>query len=54
VFVIYLLPSYNKHGKIDKMLPKAATLSLAVTISGWADTSIAESSDTDSQLIIRG
>jgi len=44
----YSLPSYNKHEKIDKMLPKAAILLLVVTTSGQADTSIAESSDTDS------
>jgi len=36
------------------MLPKVATLSLAVTISGQGDTSIAESLDTDLQLITRG
>jgi len=36
------------------MPPKAATLSLAATISGRANTSIAESLDADSQLIIRG
>jgi len=36
------------------MLPKAAILSLAATISGRADTSIAESLDTNSQLITRG
>jgi len=47
VSIIYLLPSYNKHGKFDKMLPKAAILSSAVMISGWGDTSIAESSDAD-------
>jgi len=48
VSVIYLLPSYNKHGKFNKMLPKVATLSSAAIISGWGDTSIAESSDVDS------
>ena len=52
--MIYLLPSYNKHGKIDKMLPKAAILSSAATTSGWGDTSIAESLDINSQPIIRG
>jgi len=50
----YLLPGHGKHGKIDKMLPKAATSSSAATISGRGDTSIAESSDTDSQPITRG
>jgi len=51
--IIYLLPSYNKYEKFDKMLPKAATLLLAAIISGRADTSIAKSLDTDLQLIIR-
>jgi len=36
------------------MLPKAAILSLAVTISRQANTSIAKSLDTNSQLITRG
>jgi len=54
VSVIYLLPGYNKHGKFDKMSPKVVILSLAVTISGQDDTSIAESLDTDLQPIIRG
>jgi len=36
------------------MLPKAVTLLLVVTISGQSDTSIAESLNTDSQLITRG
>jgi len=54
VFITYLLPSYGKHGKIDKMLPKAAILSLAATISRRGDTSIAESLDADLQPIIRG
>jgi len=52
--VTYLLPNYNKHKKIDKMPFKAVILLSAVTISRWADTSIAESLDADSQLIIRG
>jgi len=43
----YLLPSYNKHEKFDKMLFKVATLSSAAIISGWGDTSIAESLDID-------
>jgi len=47
------LPSHNKHGKFDKMPPKAVILLLAATISRQADTSIAESLDTDSQLIIK-
>jgi len=54
VSVIHLLLSHNKHGKFDKMPPKVAILSLAAIISGRADTSIAESLDTDSQPIIRG
>jgi len=52
--VIYLLPSYNKYKKFDKMPPKAVILLSAATISGRADTSIAESLDADSQPIIRG
>jgi len=36
------------------MLPKAVILSLAVTILGWGDTSMAESLDVDSQVIIKG
>jgi len=52
--MIYSLPSHNKHEKIDKMPPKAVILSSAATISGWADTNIAESLNTDSQLITRG
>jgi len=52
--VIYLLPSYNKHRKFNKMPLKAVILSLAVIISGQGDTSIAESLDTDLQLITRG
>jgi len=51
--MIYSLPSYNKHGKSDKMLPKAVILLSAATILGQGNTSIAESSDADSQLIIR-
>jgi len=50
----YSLPGYNKHGKFNKMLPKAAILSSAATISGQGDTSIAKSLDADSQLIIKG
>jgi len=52
--MIYLLFSYNKHGKIDKMLPKVAILSSAAIISGWGDTSMAKSLDADSQPIMRG
>jgi len=52
--VTYLLPSYNKYGKFDKMLPKAVTSSLVVIISRQGDTSMAESLDIDLQLIIRG
>jgi len=47
VSVIYLLPGHNKHGKFDKMPPKAAILSLAAIISRQGDTSIAKSLDTD-------
>jgi len=36
------------------MLPKAAVLLLAATTSQKGDTSITESSDTNSILIIRG
>jgi len=52
--VIYLLPNYNKHEKFDKMPPKAAILLLVATISRQTDTSIAESLDTNLQLIIKG
>jgi len=52
--MIYLLPSHSKHGKIDKMPPKAAILSSAATISRRGDTSMAESLNTDSQPITRG
>jgi len=52
--MIYLLSSYNKHGKFDKILPKAVISLSAATISGWGDTSIAESSDADSQVVMRG
>jgi len=45
--VIYLLPSYNKHGKFNKMPPKAVQLSLVATISGRGDTSMAESLDVN-------
>jgi len=53
VSIIYLLLSYNKHKKVNKIPPKAVTLS-AVMISRWGDTSIAESLDTDLQVVIRG
>jgi len=36
------------------MLPKAAVLSLAAMTSGRGDTSIAKSSDTDLQVVIKG
>jgi len=52
--VIYLLPSYNKHGKFNKMPLKAVILLSAAIISGRGDTSIAESLDIDSQVVIRG
>jgi len=54
VSITYLLPSYNKYKKFDKMPPKAAILLSVVMTSGWADTSIAESLDADLQPIIRG
>jgi len=47
VFIIYSLPSYNKHGKFNEMPPKAAILLLVATILGRGDTSIAESLDVD-------
>ena len=50
----YSLPSYNKHGKFDKMPPKVVILLLAVTTSGWGDTSMAKSLDADLQLITKG
>jgi len=43
----YLLPSYNKYRKFNKMPPKAVILLLAATISGQGDTSIAKSLDAD-------
>jgi len=52
--VIYLLPSYNKYRKFDKMLPKVAILLLVAITSGQGDTSMAESLDINSQLIIKG
>jgi len=52
--VIYLLPSYNKHRKFNKMLPKAVILLLTAIISGQGNISIAKSLNTDSQPIIRG
>jgi len=54
VSVIYLLPSYNKHGKFDKMPPKVVISSSVATTSGQGDTSIADSLDINSQLITRG
>jgi len=54
VSITYLLPSYNKYGKFDKMPLKAAISSSAVIILGRGDTSMAESLDTDLQLITRG
>jgi len=52
--MIYLLPSYNKHGKFNKMLFKVVILSSAATISRWGDTSIAESLDANLQVVTRG
>jgi len=52
--MIYSLLGYDKHGKFDKMPPKAAILSSVATISKQRDTSIAESLDINSQLITRG
>jgi len=54
VSIIYLLLSYNKHRKFNKIPLKAAILSLVATISRQGDTSIAESLDADLQLITRG
>jgi len=50
----YLLPSYNKHGKINKIPPKAATSLLVAIISRQGDTSIAKSLNTNLQPITRG
>jgi len=36
------------------MLLKVVISLLAAIISGWGDTSIAKSSDTDSQVVIKG
>jgi len=43
----YSLPSYNKYGKFDKMLPKVVILLSAAIISRRDDTSIAKNSDTN-------
>jgi len=48
IFIIYLLFSYNKHNKFDKMLPKVVVLLLAVIIFGQSDTSIAKSLNANS------
>jgi len=53
VSVTYLLPSYNKHGKFDKMPPKAAQLLSVVMILGQEDTSMTESLDANSQVVTR-
>ena len=53
MFVTHLLPNYNKYRKFNKILPKAATLSLAAMISRQGDTSIAKNSDTDLQVVTR-
>ena len=53
MFIIYSLPNYNKHGKFNKILPKVATSSSAI-ISRRGDTNMAESSDTDLQVVTRG
>jgi len=50
----YLLSSYNKHGKFNKMLFKAVILLLAAIISGQGDTSIAKSLDANLQVVIKG
>ena len=52
--MIYLLLSYNKHGKFDKILLKIVILLSAAITSGQSNTSIAESLDTNSQPITRG
>jgi len=54
VSIIYLLFSYNKHGKFNKILLKVVILLLAAIISKWGDTSIAKSLDADLQVVIRG
>ena len=52
--IIYLLLGYNKHRKFNKMPPKVAISLLVATTSRQSNTSIAKSSDTNSQLITRG
>jgi len=47
VSIIYLLFGYNKHGKFNKMPPKAVILLSAAITSRWGDTSIAESLNAD-------
>jgi len=54
VSVIHSLPSYNKHGKFDKIPPKAAILLSAVIISRQGNTSITKSLDTNLQVVTRG
>jgi len=54
VSITHSLPNYNKHGKFNKMPPKAAILSLAATILGQDNTSIIESLDTNLQVVTRG
>jgi len=53
VSITHLLLGYNKHGKIDKMLPKVA-ISSSATISGQGDTSMAKSLNANLQPITRG
>jgi len=52
--IIYLLPSYNKYRMFDKMPPKVTQLLSAAMTLGWGDTSMVESSDVDSQVVMRG
>ena len=52
--MIYLLLSYNKHNKFNKILLKVVVLSSAAIISRWDDTNIIESLDIDSQVVIKG
>jgi len=46
--MIYLLLSYNKHDKFNKMPLKAVILSSAATTFKWDDISIVESLDVNS------
>jgi len=52
--VIYLLPSYNEYRKFNKMPLKVAQLLSAAMILGRGNISMVESSDADSQVVMRG